>query len=164
MYVVLIAATRLKGPPRAWISPQSSHTLSDTILTLQLALSSHPRSKKQNRKNSPKTLPSISPTLLKPPTHIKISKSANSPFITCLTPASPIILNPHTHSRPTHTNFAPSANAFATSLAPRMPESYMIYVFSPTAATMFSSASRLAIAPSTCRPAWLLTTMPSQPI
>ncbi len=34
MYVVLIAATRLKGPPRAWISPQSSHTLSDTILTL----------------------------------------------------------------------------------------------------------------------------------
>ena len=38
------------------------------------------------------------------------------------------------------------------------------YSLSPTAETISGRTSKLATAPSTCRPAWLLTTIPSQPI
>lgn len=42
-----------------------------------------------------------------------------------------------TYSLPTNTNFAPKARALKTSVAPRTPESYIMYVLSPTALLLY---------------------------
>ena len=64
---------------------------------------------------------SMSSILGYPDTFISMSNSASSAFMTCLTPISPEMPSPHTHSLPIHTNLAPSARALKTSEADLTP-------------------------------------------
>ena len=58
---------------------------------------------------------------------------------------------------------APSASATRASVPRRTPPSNSTGSAPPTASTTSGSASRLATAPSSCRPPWLDTTIPSTP-
>jgi hypothetical protein len=108
----------------------------------------------------------ISRRLLRPRLARLESVSASRQLKTCLTPSSPPIVSPYTYGLPTSTALAPSATALSTSEPVRMPLSKS--TVSPDSLTLSSapisaSASREATAPSSWRPPWLETMMPSMP-
>ena len=79
------------------------------------------------------------------------------------TPASPATASPHRCGRPIGQAVTPSARALTTSVPRRTPPSSRMGIRPPTAATIAGRASMVPGAPSSCRPPWLLTMMPSMP-
>jgi len=106
---------------------------------------------------------SISASERRPAIAIVRSRSARSARTTWTTPSSPAIPRPQTHGRATSTARAPSASAVITSEPVRMPLSKSTGKSSGTTSTTPGSASSAAIDPSTCRPPWFETTIPSYP-
>src|SRR5262245_11207363 len=91
------------------------------------------------------------------------SKSATKLRITSRAPCSPPSARPYTYGRPTSTAVAPRASALKASAPPRTPLSRSTGTRPATTSTTAGSASSDPIEPSTCRPPWFETTIPSRP-
>src|SRR2546425_4695046 len=79
------------------------------------------------------------------------------------TPFSPPTASAQRYGRPTSTALAPRARALRTSLPRRTPPSISTSILPLTASTTSGRASSVPGAPSSCRPPWLETMMPSTP-
>src|SRR5215204_34044 len=100
----------------------------------------------------------------RPPTSASVrSVSAIRCRITASTPSWPPTARPYAYGRPSRTASAPSASALSTSEPRLIPPSISTTGSGPTAWRTSSSASSAATAPSTWRPPWFETTMPSTP-
>ena len=120
-------------------------------------------------------------TIYYTPNHVKRPRvlTANKPRKTSRAPNFPPIARPYTKGLnryvslafrtlgrthlPISTPFAPRLNALMISTPVLMPLSNSTVRLSPTASTISGSTSKLPMAPSSCRPPWLLTTIPSIP-